>query len=95
LLVSVIVPLAAPPEVGAKPTLSVAVWPWFKVSGKLTPDILKPVPVSVPALMVSAAVPEEVRVTDWLAEALTFTVPKLTLVALNPSVGTAAPRLIV
>ena len=93
LLVSVTVPLAAPPEVGENPTVSVAVWPGFNVSGKLTPDILKPAPVSVPALMVSAAVPDEVRVTVWLAEALTFTVPKLTLPALNPSVATAAPRL--
>ena len=88
-----IVPLAAPPEVGAKPTVSVAVWPGFRVTGKLTPDILKPVPVSAAALMVSGAVPEEVSVTDWLAEALTSTVPKLTLVTLNPSVGAAAPRL--
>ena len=88
-----IVPLAAPPEVGAKPTVSVAACPVFRVSGKLTPDILKPVPASVPVLMVSAAVPEEVRVTDWLAVALTFTVPKLRLVALSPSVGAAAPKL--
>ncbi len=40
LLVNVTVPLAAPPALGAKPTVSVAVWPGFRVSGKLTPEIM-------------------------------------------------------
>ena len=47
-----------------------------------------------PALSVSTPVPDEVSVTDPLPVPPTATVPKLTLVALSVSVGTAAPRLI-
>ena len=64
LLVRVSAPVAAPVEVGSKLTFSLAVCPRLRVSGKLAPDMLKPGPVSVPALMVSGAVPEEVRVTN-------------------------------
>jgi hypothetical protein len=64
LLVRVSAPVAAPVEVGSKLTVSLAFCPRLRVSGKLAPDMLKPGPVSVPALMVSGAVPEEVRVTN-------------------------------
>ena len=47
-----------------------------------------------PALTVSTPVPDEVSVTDPLAVPPTATVPKLKLVALSVSVGTAALRLI-
>ncbi len=93
LLVSVTVPLTAPAVVGAKPTVRVAVWPGFRVSGKLTPDIVKPVPLTDPALRTSGAVPEEVSVTDPVPVAPTATVPKLTVAVLRVRVGTADPRL--
>ena len=80
LLVSVTAPLAAPAVVGSKATVSVAVWPGFRVSGKLTPDILKPDPVTLPALRIRAAVPDEVSVTDCVAGVFKFTSPKDTLV---------------
>jgi len=61
------------------------------VTGKFTPDIEKPVPASIPALMVSAAVPEEVSVIDCGVAALfTFTLPKLRLSALSVSPGAEA-----
>ena len=60
----------------------------MRVSGKLTPDMLKPAPVSVPALMVSGAVPEEDRVTDWgVAAVFTGTLLKARLLVLRLRVG--------
>ena len=64
LLVRVTVPLAVPVAVGLKPIASVAVWPAFSVRGKVTPESVNPVPLIDPALTVTAAVPDEVRVTD-------------------------------
>jgi hypothetical protein len=55
----------------------------------VAPDIVNPVPVSVAALMVTGAVPVEVRVTDCVAGALSPTLPNATLVALRLKVGTA------
>jgi hypothetical protein len=50
--------------------------------------MLKPAPVSVPALMVSGAVPEEVRVTDWgVAAVFTGTLLKARLLVLRLRVG--------
>jgi ABC-type anion transport system duplicated permease subunit len=95
LLVRLTVPLAAPATVGSKLIVRVAVLPAASVSGKVTPESVNSEPLNDPALTVTVAVPEEVRVTVLVAVAATFTVPKLTLVALRVSVGTAAPRLIV
>jgi hypothetical protein len=50
------------------------------------------VPLTDPALTVTAAVPDEVSVTDAVPVAPTATVPKLTVDVLRVSVGTAAPR---
>jgi hypothetical protein len=94
LLVSVTVPSTSPAAVGAKFTVSVAVWPGFRVNGKLTPEIVYPTPLTDPALTVTAAVPEELSVAAPVPVPSTATVPKPTLVALRVSVGTAAPRLI-
>jgi hypothetical protein len=88
LLVRVSCPVAAPMAAGSKLTISVAVCPWLRVSGKLIPDMLKPAPVGVPALMVSGAVPEEVRVTDCGAAAVfTVTLPKARLPVLRLRAG--------
>ena len=60
----------------------------MRVSGKVAPDILKPAPVIVPALMVSGAVPEEVRVTDCgVAAVFTMTLPKARLPVLSCRAG--------
>ena len=75
---------------GSNCTVSVTALPGFNVAGKLAPDRLKPVPVSVAELMVTGAAPVEVRVTDCVAALFSCTFPKATLVALMLSVGTAA-----
>jgi hypothetical protein len=63
----------------------------LRVSGKFAPDMLKPAPVSVPALMVSGAVPVEVRVTDCgVAAVFTVTLPKAKLLVLRLKVGVLA-----
>ena len=94
LLVRVTVPLAAPATVGSKPIVRVAVLPAARVSGKLTPEMVKPLPPTEPALTVTVPVPDEVNVTVWVLVVATFTVPKPTLVALNFRVGTVASRVI-
>ena len=84
LLVKVRAPVTVPVAEGSKPTVSVADCPRLSVNGKLAPDMLKPVPVSVPALMVSGAVPEEVKVTDsGVAAVPTVTLPKAMLAVLS------------
>ncbi len=60
------------------------------MSGKLAPETVKPVPVTVAALTVTEAVPEEVKVTDCVAGEFRTTSPKATLVALTLSVEVAA-----
>jgi hypothetical protein len=52
---------------------------------------VKPVPAKVTALTVTAAVPVEDRVRDWVAGEFRSTSPKAMVVAFTLSVGTAAP----
>jgi hypothetical protein len=56
-------PVAAPAAVGSNSRLSVTVCPGLRVTGKLAPLIVKPVPVSVAELTVTATLPVEERVT--------------------------------
>ena len=89
-LVMVNVPVTAPAAVGSNCTLRVAVWLGFKVSGKLAPETLKPLPATTAEFTVTAAVPVEDSVTDCVVGVFTFTLPKATVVALMLSVGTPA-----
>ena len=57
----------------------------------MTPETVKPLPVTAAALTVTAAVPVEVRITDCVVGVLRFTFPNATLVALMLSVGTPKP----
>jgi hypothetical protein len=84
-------PVTEPAVVGLNSTVSVVVCPAFKVSGKVAPEIEKPAPVSVAALTVTTPVPFELRVNDCDVEVFTDMLPKLKLVELTFSVGTAAP----
>ena len=59
----------------------------MSVSGNVAPDIVKPVPDSEAPLIVSAAVPEELRVSVCLAGVFKATLPKGKLAALRVSVG--------
>ena len=86
LLVRVSAPATVPVVEGSKLTVSITDCPRLRVIGKLGPDMLKPeaVPVSVPALMVSGAVPEDVRVTDsGVAGVCSVTLPKARLLVLR------------
>ena len=57
----------------------------------MAPETVKPVPATVAALTVTAAVPVEDRVSICVVAAFTFTLPKDRLDELTLSVGTAAP----
>lgn len=52
------------------------------MSGKVRPETVKPVPVSVAALTVTDPVPVDEKVTDWVEDVLTNTSPNARLVAL-------------
>jgi len=54
--------------------------------------MLKPDPVTVAALMVTAAVPVDDRVRVCVVGVFTFTLPNPILPALTPSVGVPAPN---
>jgi hypothetical protein len=90
LLVIVTVPLAAPATVGSKPTVKVAVCPGFSVNGGLIPDSENPAPVTETPLIVRAAVPDDVTVTDWLVAVFSRSVPKVRLVELRLRPAVAA-----
>ena len=60
------------------------------MTGKVAPDIVKPVPLSVAELMVTGAVPVEVNVTGSVDAVFTVTLPNAKLAGLIVNVGTAA-----
>jgi hypothetical protein len=60
----------------------------FKVSGKVAPEKVNPLPAELAELMVSAAVPVDVSVTVCVAAVLTFTLPKVRLELLTVMVDT-------
>jgi hypothetical protein len=80
-------PVAAPVVVGSNCTCSVTDWVGFKVTGNVAPDIVKPVPVSAPELMVTGAVPVEVNVTGSVFGVFNVTLPNVRLDALTVSAG--------
>ena len=69
------VPVTAPAAVGANVTGITSVCPAVKVAGRAVEGIEKPVPVTERELIVTAAVPEEVSVTDNALEVPSLTLP--------------------
>lgn len=63
--------------------LSVAVVPGFNVKGNVTPDMLKPVPVSVGAFTVTGRLPVDVKTTDCFSAVFTATSPNANVVGLT------------
>lgn len=63
LLTTEMLPEAAPPVVGAKRAENVEDWPAGRVRGKVSPVMLKPVPVAVAAETTTLAEPPFVNVT--------------------------------
>lgn len=80
--------MAAPSAEGSNCTLSVAVWPGLNDIGNVLGVKVKPAPVTVAPLIVTAAVPIELTVTIWVEGVFTVTFPNATLVAPMLSVGT-------
>ena len=62
----------------------------LRVSGKLPPTMVKPVPVIEAELTVTGEVPVEVRVIAWMVGEFTVTLPKLRLAVLTESCGLRA-----
>jgi hypothetical protein len=90
LLTMVTCPVAAPVAAGSNCISSVTAKPGFNVTGKVAPDIVKPVPVSVPEFMVTGAVPVELNVTGCVEAVFTVTLPNATLAGLMVNVGVVA-----
>ena len=65
-------------------------WVGFRVTGKVTPDTVKPVPVDAAELMVTGAVPVEVNVTGSVDAVFTPTLPNARLAGLIVNVGVEA-----
>ena len=87
LLTTVSCPVWEPDAEGANATLKTTLWPGARVTGKVAPEIEKPVPVTLTELTVTGSDPVEARVTDCVELVLTGTLPKLTLVAFTVSMG--------
>jgi hypothetical protein len=79
---------AAPAVCGSKLTSNVSAKVGFKVTGKVAPDMVNPVPLNVAELIVTGAVPVEVRTTGSVDEVFTVTFPKAKLAVLMFNEGT-------
>ena len=83
-------PACPPAAVGSNSTMSVNVWPGDSVTGRLSPGIEKPVPVSDALLTVTGIVPVEERTRKRVVAEPTVMLPKVTLEALIPNIAVAA-----
>jgi hypothetical protein len=86
LLVMVNCPVVVPAVVGSNCTSIVSDWQEVSVTGNVTPETVKPVPVSAAAVIVTEPVPVSVIVTDWVDVVFTATSPKVSLVTLGLSI---------
>lgn len=87
LLVKVNFPDAAPVAAGSNCTRIVMAMFGFSVTGNVAPEKVNPAPVMLAPLTVTADVPVEVRVSDWLVAVPTGSFPKLKLALLKLSTG--------
>ena len=79
-LTTEILPLALPADNGANVMVKLLRSLAARVSGKVIPLILKPVPLRVAWLIVTFALLELIRVADWVRLVPTLTLPKARLV---------------
>jgi len=63
----------------------------FNVIGKLTPETVKPLPLTVAVLTVTAAPPVDVRISVCVAGEFKFTLPKAIVLAFTLSVAAVSP----
>ena len=80
LLVMVTLPVTLPPEVGAKRMVPAKLAPALMVSGRVKPEIEKPVPETVMAETVRVAAPVLRNMSAWLEVAPVLTLPNAILV---------------
>jgi hypothetical protein len=80
-------PDASPVAVGSNCTFRVTDCLGFKVTGNVAPDILNPFPLSVPELIVTGAVPVEVRVTGCFDDVFTVTLANVKFAVLSVNCG--------
>ena len=78
-------PLAAPLAVGEKSTENDVLWPAVKVTGRVRPLKVNPVPVALAAEMVMVVPPVLVKVPGKLVLLPSCTLPKARLVGLATS----------
>jgi hypothetical protein len=83
-------PVKAPAVAGSNCTSRVTARLGFNVTGKVAPDIVKPVPLNIAELIVTGAVPVEVNVTGSVDAVFTVTLPNAKLGALTVNVGPLA-----
>jgi hypothetical protein len=86
-------PLALPAEVGVKTTPKVKLCPGIRVSGKVSPVTLNPVPVTLACVTVRLEPPVLVSVSDsvWLLPTWTLAKLRLLAVAVSDPDVTPAP----
>ena len=87
LLLIVSFPLAAPAAVGRNFSCRVTDWFGVSVTGKLPATMVKPAPAIEADFTVTAEVPDDVSVTEAVAEEFTVTLPKLRAEALSVNCG--------
>jgi hypothetical protein len=76
-------PVAVPGAVGRNCSCKVTDWLGFSVTGKLPATMVKPAPAIEAEFTVTAEVPDDVSVTERVAEEFTVTLPKLRVEALS------------
>ena len=91
LLWTVSCPVTAPAAVGSNCTSSVIARFGFKLTGKVAPEIAKPVPFNVAELMVTGDVPVEVNVTGSVDAVFTVTLPNAKFAVLMVNAETLDP----
>jgi len=83
-------PVTNPAVAGSNFTFRVTDWARFKVTGKVAPDMVKPVPLNAAELMVTGTVPVEVSVSGCVDGVFRVTLPNVRLAALIANCGLAA-----
>jgi hypothetical protein len=84
-------PVTLPAEFGAKAAVKAVLWPTAKVTGRLRPVTVKPVPLAEVRETVTVELLPLVSVMVCVWVLPTWTLPKLTLAGLAPSDPTARP----
>lgn len=90
LLMRVTVPESVPAALGSNAIAKVALCPGFSVTGNERPEMLKPVPVTVPERIVRGVVPVDLMRTDLLTGVWRLSLPKARLLAAIVHAGAAA-----